>query len=281
MPHSLVLNIVPKSNIYPNYLTGRHYHALFLNLVSSVDKSLGDMLHNSTAEKAFTLSPLQISDVSSLKKRGESQVLQWQYQQPISSGTLCWWRISLLDDTLFSKLTHLWLNLNPKHPWHLGSADLHITSILGTPQSTQPWANACTYTQLYEQASESSRILNFTFATPVAFRQGGYDTVLPSKECVFNSLLSRWNKYSGIEFSNIPVESIYPSFFKIQTEVVSNYDSKFIGCIGEISYRILGDVEPIAIKQINALADFALYAGIGRKTTMGMGMVRRFSGNKH
>lgn len=56
---------------------------------------------------------------------------------------------------------------------------------------------------------------------------------------------------------------------------MSNYESKFIDCVGEISYRILGDVEAIAIKQINALADYALYAGLGRKTTMGMGMVRR------
>ncbi|MBU7587471.1 MAG: CRISPR-associated endoribonuclease Cas6, partial [Nostoc sp. TH1S01] len=183
--------------------------------------------------------------------------------------------VSLLDDTLFSQLTPLWLNLNPKHSWHLGSADLYITSIQGTPQSTQPWANACTYAQLYEQASDKERNLNFIFATPVSFRQGGYDTVLPIKECVFNSLLSRWNKYSGIEINTIPIESIYPSGFNINTEVVSNYDSKFIGCVGGISYRMLGDVEPLAIKQINALADFALYAGLGRKTTMGMGMVRR------
>ncbi len=41
--------------------------------------------------------------------------------------------------------------------WHLGPADLHITSILGTPQFTQPWVYAITYTQLYEQASESDR----------------------------------------------------------------------------------------------------------------------------
>jgi CRISPR-associated endoribonuclease Cas6 len=277
MPHSLILNLIPQSCISPGYLTGRHLHALFLTLVSSVDKELGALLHSSKADKAFTLSPLQIQRTHDRLPR----TLQVSHEKAILAAIPCWWRISLLDDTLFGKLTHLWLNLNPKHSWHLGSADLHITSILGTPQSTQPWANACTYTQLYEQASESDRILNFTFATPVAFRQGGYDTVLPSKECVFNSLISRWNKYSGIEFSNIPVESIYPSFFNIQTEVLSNYDSKFIGCIGEISYRILGDVEPIAIRQINALADFALYAGVGRKTTMGMGMARRLSGIKN
>jgi CRISPR-associated endoribonuclease Cas6 len=35
-------------------------------------------------------------------------------------------------------------------------------------------------------------------------------------------------------------------------------------------------VDAIAIKQINTLADYALYAGVGRKTPMGMGMLRRY-----
>jgi CRISPR-associated endoribonuclease Cas6 len=34
------------------------------------------------------------------------------------------------------------------------------------------------------------------------------------------------------------------------------------------------------IKQINTLADFALYSGVGRKTPMGMRMVRRLPINK-
>ncbi|MFN6537585.1 MAG: CRISPR-associated endoribonuclease Cas6 [Nostoc sp. EkiNYC01] len=270
MPHSLVLNLIPQSPIYPEFLTGRHYHALFLTLISSVDSSLADYLHSSNADKAFTLSPLQIQ-----RQHKQHHTLQFSHQKLIQAGTPCWWRISLLDDTLFSKLTALWLNLNPDRPWHLGSANLHITSIQGTPQSTQPWANACSYTQLYEEASPSDRTFNFTFATPVSFRQGAYDNVLPIKESVFNSLLSRWNKYSSIEISSIAIESIYSSAFDIHTEVIGNYESKFIGCVGNITYRILGDVETLAIKQINTLANFALYAGLGRKTTMGMGMVRR------
>ncbi|MBE9107457.1 CRISPR-associated endoribonuclease Cas6, partial [Nostoc cf. edaphicum LEGE 07299] len=52
MPHSLVLNLLPQSPIPPQYLTGRHLHALFLTLVSSVDTTLGDRLHDSTADKA-------------------------------------------------------------------------------------------------------------------------------------------------------------------------------------------------------------------------------------
>lgn len=277
MPHSLVLNLIPQSTIYPQFLTGRHYHALFLNLISSVDRCLGDSLHDSSADKAFTLSPLQVKlfDGGKRKDRGKSYALQYQQEQPIHPGTPCWWRISLLDDTLFSKLTQLWLNINPEQPWHLGSADLFITSIQGTPQSVQPWANACSYSQLYERASNIEKTIDFTFATPTAFRQGSYDTALPSRDLVFKSLLQRWNKYSGIEFNSEFIESIFPSFFNIKTEVASDSRSKFIGCVGEISYRIMGEIEAEATKQINALADFALYAGVGRKTPMGMGMVRR------
>jgi len=277
MPHSLVLNLLPRSPIPPQYLTGRHLHALFLTLVSSVDRELGNSLHESSADKAFTLSPLQIYFQKRVGQQDSS--LQWEHTKAIPTGTPCWWRISLLDDTLFSKLTHLWLNLNPNHPWHLGPADLHITGILGTPQSTQPWANASSYAQLYEQASDNDRLFAFSFATPTTFRQGQYDSVLPTRECVFNSFLNRWNKYSDIQLPHIPIESIFPSFVNIRTEILADSRSKFIGCVGEISYRVLGNDDSQMLKQINALADFALYCGIGRKTTMGMGMIRRLKLN--
>lgn len=270
MPHSLILNLLPTSPIPPGYLTGKHLHALFLTLVSSVDQALGDRLHAQKTEKAFTLSPLQVSD-----RPCRDRTLQWEYKQPVPAGTACWWRISLLDDALFSHLTPLWLNINPAHPWHLGPANLQITSILGTAQSTQPWANFCSYTHLYEQASDSIRQLAFSLCTPATFRQGKYDSALPTRECVFHSLLHRWNHYSGIPFPETLIEFLFPSFFDIRTELVNHPDSKWAGCVGTISYRILGDADPVAIKQLNTLVDFALYAGIGRKTPMGMGMVRR------
>lgn len=273
MPHSLILNILPLAPIPPGYLTGRHLHALFLTLVSSADKKLGDSLHESTSEKAFTLSPLQTNK----RHFNKHYPLEWQHTQAIPAHTPCWWRITLLDDTLFGKLTDLWLNINPDRPWHLGPADLHITGILGTPQLNQPWANACSYSQLYQQASETNRILAFSLATPTAFRQGEYDSMLPTRECLFTSLLSRWNKYSNMEIDTICIETLFSSFVNIKTEIIADSRSKFIGIVGEVTYRILGDLPPSSIKQINALADFALYCGIGRKTTMGMGMARRLA----
>lgn len=308
MPHSLVLNLLPSSSIPPQFLTGRHIHALFLKLVSAVDGQLSAYLHDQANEKAFTLSPLQVcpkeeerdyrnknsmgigsnkrqltaiypplkTDKDVKKNQHQApQMLQWEHKQMIAAETPIWWRISLLDDSLFARLTQLWLHLNFDCPWHLGPANLHITNILTTPHSAQPWANFCTYAELYEQASEQERQIAFTLCTPTNFRQGQYDTAMPTRESIFSSLLNRWNKYSGIPLDGAAMDAIFPSFFDIRTEMLADSRSKFIGCVGEVSYRILGDVPPIAIKQINTLADFALYSGVGRKTPMGMGMVRR------
>lgn len=287
MPHSLILNLQPHSPIPPGYLTGKHLHALFLTLVSSVDRQLGDRLHEQKTEKAFTLSPLQVTESHGPRQAGRGQTraktkgprlprpLIWHHAHPIAPQTPCWWRVSLLDDSLFGHLTPLWLNLNPDQPWHLGPADLAITSVLGTPQSTQPWANFSSYAQLYEQASDRDRQVTFIFSTPTTFRQGNYDSALPTRECVFNSLLNRWNRYSGIPFSEPFLDFLFPSYFDIHTELVNHPDGRWAGCIGTLAFRILGDASPTVIKQINTLADFALYAGVGRKTTMGMGMGRR------
>lgn len=285
MPYSLVLNLLPSSPIPPQFLTGRHLHALFLKLVSAVDTELSAYLHDQANEKAFTLSPLQVCRKEGQRSRivGEygkietlaSQTLQWEHKQVIREGTPIWWRISLLDDSLFARLTQLWLHLNFDQPWHLGPADLHITNILTLAQSAQPWVNAIAYLQLYEQASETERQIAFTLCTPTNFRQGQYDSPMPTRESIFGSLLNRWNKYSNIPIDHTIIDPIFPNFFDIRTEILADSRSKFIGCVGEVSYRIFGDVDPLKIKQINALADFALYSGVGRKTPMGMGMVRR------
>jgi len=273
MPNSLILNLIPQTPISTGYLTGRHLHALFLNLISSVDENLADRVHQDHAKKSFSLSPLQVQKARSQTK------LQWQHRKNIEAGTPCWWRIGLLDDTLFGHLTPLWLQINPTKPWHLGSANLHVTSILGTPQLAQPWANACPYTQLYDRASDRARKFSLEFATPTAFRQSRRDTALPTPQLVFQSLLRRWNQYSELPFENLPLDAIFPSHFDIQTRCVADSRSKFIGCIGTVSYQLFEDATPTQIKQLNALADFALYCGVGRKTPMGMGMVRRVRGS--
>jgi CRISPR-associated endoribonuclease Cas6 len=289
MPHSLVLNLLPVAPIPSQFLTGRHLHALFLNLVSAVDSDLSAYLHDQSNEKAFTLSPFQVSRKEVAKSstpQTQKRVLpaaarpifpaiQWEQQQAIGENTAIWWRISLLDDGLFDRLTELWQQLYFDRPWHLGPTNIYITNILSQPQSNQPWVNFCSYAELFDRASDTERQIAFSFCTPTNFRQGVYDSAMPTRESIFGSLANRWNKYSNRAIEPNFIEAIFPSFFDIRTEVSTDSRSKFIGCVGDITYRIMGDVDPVAIKQINALADFALYSGVGRKTPMGMGMTRR------
>lgn len=267
MPHSLVINLLPLSPIPVKYLTGNHLHAMFLTLVSNVNQELGDRLHQSQTHKPFTISPLQYHSKESFQ-------LYWRYNKPIFAGNSCWWRISLLDDALFSHLTPLWLNQTGQK-LHLGSTELEITSILGTPQLNQPWANATTYEQLYAEASESDRRPVLLFATPTTFSQGKHDNALPTPQLVFQSLLKSWNKYSNIPFSQEIFEIINVSYFKLETQIYSNENKNIIGCVGKIRFNIFDNEDEMKIKQINTLVNFALYCGVGKKTTMGMGMVRR------
>jgi CRISPR-associated endoribonuclease Cas6 len=112
MPHSLVLNLLPASPIPPGFTTGKHLHALFLSLVSSVDEAMGNQLHANEGNKAFTLSPLQVvgDRGRGAGNRGQGRMarpssvtshltpLTYNYSHPIPPSTPCWWRISLLDD---------------------------------------------------------------------------------------------------------------------------------------------------------------------------------------
>jgi CRISPR-associated endoribonuclease Cas6 len=268
MPYSLVLNLLPESPIPASHLTGRHLHALFLDLVRSVSPDLSSRLHKQETNKAFTLSPLQ-------QNSNRSDLLQWEHKRAIPAGSPCWWRVSLLDDALFGQLSSLWLNLSPQQAWRLGAAELQVVSILSSPLSDHGWANYTTYQSLYENASDVDRQMHFHFCTPTVFRQRDYDTSLPTSELVFQSLLRQWNQYSGQIFSAEILGHIYPSFFDIRSEITQDGRSKFIGGVGDMTFSILGTVDESIVKQINTLADFAFYSGVGKKTPMGLGMVRR------
>ncbi len=269
MPYSLVINFTNTTDIPRGYTSGKHLHALFLTLVNSIDNQLAEYLHRSSSNKDFTISPLQV-----VNHQNQNQITWQKQKKDIKKGSNCWWRITLLDDRLFGLLTPLWLSINPQKPFHLGSGELQITSILSSNNS-HPWANACTYQDINENASQTNRNLQFKIYTPMAFRQGKYDISLPTADLVFSSILRRWNNYSNLPFDNVDFSSIFPAYFDLKTEVVINDKNKFIGCVGDINYKILGEIDSSLIKTINILADYVFYCGIGRKTTMGMGITTR------
>ncbi len=63
-------------------------------------------------------------------------------------------------------------------------------TIAGACCLASPLKLSMTLEKLYEQASDRDRLIAFSFATPSAFQQGEYDSVLSTREYVFNSLLN-------------------------------------------------------------------------------------------
>jgi len=212
--------------------------------------------------QSFHLSPLQTSQQTK-RLNGKTQ---WEHTKAIPAGTPCWWRVSLLDDTLFGKLTHLWLNLNPNHPWHLGPADLHITSILGTIYST---LGKCQHLCSTVRAGFwYERLIAFSFVTLLLSDRES----MIAHQSVCSTVSSNDGTNSGIEISHIPIESIFPSFVN-NISVHPCWLSKFIGILEKPAIAFWGCVTP-SYSANQCLADFASTVA-GRKTPMGMGMVRR------
>ncbi|MEO1591399.1 MAG: CRISPR system precrRNA processing endoribonuclease RAMP protein Cas6, partial [Cyanobacteria bacterium J06632_22] len=252
MPQSIVINLVPEAVIPKQYLESQHLQKLFLALVSAVDPELGRILQADSQNRAVNLSPLQVPDpkndrLTSRKLKfflprgpSEQHVMQYQHKADIPAGVHCWWRISLLDDALFEDLSYAWERQLTRKNWFLGPARLHITNLFANSQQPFDWASQQTYQQLYEGASETERKIQFQFLTPAVFRQGSYDSPMPTRDALFHSLRKRWNRYSGLAFAPSVISSIIPQAFELQTATVETSQHKVIGCLGHLTFNLIG-----------------------------------------
>lgn len=310
MPHSIVVNAIADATVSKTHTIGRHIHALFLNLVRSVDPKLSDALHESGASKPFSLGPLQREpkkkplrhftssqlgehDLRQLREKNRDDSV-FRYQD-IPAGVPCWWRISLLDDSLFGRISDLWLNRVSRDSYRLGSSRLHITGIAASSVSEALWADYRSYERIYDEASHDNMKFCIDFFTPTAFRVGKVDSLLPVPTQVFGSLLRRWNSLSSLTLDPSIIEYLHPTSFALSSVRVegddggaspeyskckqqnSKFNNNFVGCVGRITYQPFGTASSEEIKHLNVLGNYAYYTGVGRKTAMGFGMCRRVS----
>lgn len=70
-------------------------------------------------------------------------------------------------------------------------------------------------------------------------------------------------------------EKIRIDRFRLTTEFVHTSKEKAAGFMGKVAYRIPETVDEESKRRINALADFAFYSGVGKRTDRGMGQARR------
>jgi CRISPR-associated endoribonuclease Cas6 len=130
---------------------------------------------------------------------------------------------------------------------------------------------------LVQQASQESRV-TLQFVAPTSFRAREVQDILPKPECVFGSLLAAWQSFAPVPF-DLALAEIFPlirvSAYELRTELIHFARNKVIGFKGEVTYTYPREVDAATRQALNALADFAFFAGMGYKTTMGFGQTLR------
>ena len=275
MPFSLVIQAAPQADAPLANVQGPALQGMFLNLIRAVDPNLSAKLHDDSAFRPYTLSPLGIGEPD-----GRFEGFRLPRQEQIAAGTPCFLRATLLDDALFPTFARYFLERS-EPGFHLGATDFTVTNVLATPDGHSPYSRFTTYDELRRHASQTLRQIRLRFLTPTAFRMGDADMPLPLPRLVFQSYKKRFEEFTQAEFApefDQLVERLIgiASLSRLQTESIRAKRVPLIGFTGSVTFEIIAAAPPEFVWQINLLADFAFFCGTGRKTAVGMGQTVRF-----
>lgn len=257
---------------------GHLAHAAFFDILREADAPLAERLHSGDGRKPFTVSALEGFG------RGRDGRLF------VEAGQEGWLRVTLLDPRLFAAFIGFFLRGNPRVALRLEQTEFQVSEVLSTPGS-HPLAGYATLADLRARwdataltAAQSTIALDFRSPTAFSLRggpgAGRRMHVLPDPPLVFGELAGYWDGLTGDD-TQAAVRD-----FAARDVVVSRYDLAThmgdygggrlqIGFAGRAAFEILNHDQPDLARHLNRLADLAFFTGLGSKTTMGMGQVRR------
>jgi len=265
---SFVLIISPKSSAIMPLTLGRALQALFLKLVSTQNSRLAEELHAPARFKPYTISPLR------------GQLLAENGGLLARAGQRYWLRITSIDE----KLSQTILTLDRHLPDRINILK-NIFDVSGTALNPVqlPWAVTTTYGSLYNQAGTAESDIDFEFSSPTTFRSGKINTPFPLPGLVFGSLIKKWNFFApspvSIDLISLVEEQVLLSRYELKTHMLDYNDKRQVGFEGKCKFVLPDSGDNGLSAVINLLADFAFFAGVGAKTTMGMGQARRLVQN--
>jgi CRISPR-associated endoribonuclease Cas6 len=274
--YSIVLKLTPTRETTVRATMGDQAHAAFLRTVRESDPALAEVLHlPNLPSRPFTVSRLQ-----GVPRAHDGEIR-------LSPERDYWLRFTVLYPPIFERFMARFLRGEGRPVIRLGQALLLIKEILTTPGS-HPWAGYTSWAQLVAAARPDPEIaLDFTSPTAFGFGQKGWGkkvVVLPEPDLVFGSLARSWNNLAPpslqVERNALMAyteEHIVVKHLRgLRTRMLRFRRSPQVGFVGQVTYGLMGDNEA-ARCQLNALADFAFYTGVGMKTAMGMGQCRRMT----
>jgi CRISPR-associated endoribonuclease Cas6 len=247
---------------------GKSLHGLFFNLITQKDPALAQRLHVANQWQPFTVSALR----GRFKRDG--------LRNGVSPDQVYSVRYTTLSDELFNALSHILLG---KYLYRgavtIDGVEFKVTDVAVEPDKSRGWGGLSAAEEIWERAQPSTDI-TLRFASPTTFRQRGLNLMFPLPANVFHSHREKWNAFARVpiddEFAAWVEQQVAVEAHELRTRMLWFSDFQLHGFTGWCRYTVK-DRDPQRLKQLNALADFALFSGTGQKTTQGLGQTRRLS----
>lgn len=243
---------------------GRALHGLVLGLVSEVDRALAEALHEEGGPKPFrTAGPFSGSG--------------YQPAGKLLAGEVYSLVVAALDGTVAGALGRALDATRRPVEVALDEAVCRVEGVQVAEVGYEALFGR------YFPGGPVRRSIELTFDTPTAFHSGGKNVPLPLPELVFGSVLERWNGVAPLTLSpalkEFARECVGIAYYDLRAWTVTVAGGKQVGFVGRVGYRVL-KYDPYWTRALNLLADFAWFCGVGIKTSLGMGQVRRTDGDR-
>ncbi len=262
---SIILELGPEGHAK---FFGDHLHAWFMREVANRDPAIADRLHAPVRGKPFTV------------WAGPRFTLDHAGVTRDDSDTLYWLRITSVDANLSAILPRLALGPTAASVT-LGESVFKRVRVLDDP-NVHRWTGAADPKTLWARwmnGQQPRGRVQFRFLSPTAFSRGrGSTTLFPVAHLVFRSLIKTWNENVepkiGDDLAEELVTAAQEESHALQTVPPLQFKShRLKGFIGVCEYSAGARSSPEAARLLHLLADFAFFAGVGLKRTMGMGQV--------
>ena len=290
--HAIVINLIAQEAGTLPGTVGELAHAAFYAAVDAVDPALATQIHDAQERKAFSLSPLYGYRQSPQDGRRSANAPAREGRIHVNAGQPGWLRLGLLDEELFAVfMQHILYSgiTGGAAGIRLGRIPFTITEALGAPGS-HPWVGYTTWEALSSLHEAPERWV-VEFASPTAIRWGEADNkvrrveIFPTPRLAIASLRTLWDRTTGQSWGrdfeewverNIAVGRVW----HWQSEPFRYQKQTYVGGVGKLEYRVLDGRNRANVAHFNRLLHLAFYAGVGYKTTHGLGQMRMISSGK-
>jgi len=237
-------------------------YALILDVLSENNQILAKEIQDSQDEIPLTISPFLKGAKSS---RGYSLLVP---------GRTTSFRITYLTEKIFESLMQgLLFFLNKMKPLKFSEGEILIERV-DWQQGKK--ASFTSFEEITSHAQDEKKII-LEFCSPTIF-ENEEEQLFPLPRQVFSSLLKKWNAFSEVKISSRVQEEfkkIRVIQHRLKTEIACFSEEKIIGFMGKATYDVQESIDEKTRINLNTLADFAFYSGIGNRTYNGLGQARR------